>query len=228
MTHVWKAIKKVPFFKGLKDEEIVQVIKIADSRRYRKGEIIFRKEDLGNSFFIVKEGKVKIFTSIGGDKKKTFAFLKRGDSFGEMSLLGGRVRSASAQAAEETELYVISKKNFKRLIMANPDFTLKLMQTLADRLTRADREIASMLFHNILGRLAEAVLELAKGKRAGSQAKVAIDQSELAQYLGTTRVPVCRAINVLKRDGVIDYRRGEIIILNSARLRSMAGNGVLA
>jgi len=74
------------------------------------------------------------------------------------------VRSASAMAADETELYVISKRNFKRLIMANPDFTLKLLQTLADRLTRADREIASMLFHNILGRLAEAVLELAKGK----------------------------------------------------------------
>ncbi|OGR99047.1 MAG: hypothetical protein A2016_06520 [Elusimicrobia bacterium GWF2_62_30] len=224
MTHVWKAIKKVPFFKGLKDTEIMQVIKIADSRRYRKGEIIFRKKDIGNSFFIVKEGKVKIFTSIGGDKKKTFAFLKRGDFFGEMSLLGGRVRSASAQASEETELYVISKKNFKRLIMANPEFTLKLLQTLADRLTRADREIASMLFHNILGRLAEAVLELAKGKHTG-QAKVAIDQSELAQYLGTTRVPVCRAINVLKRDGVIDYRRGELIILDHARLVSMAGSG---
>lgn len=223
MTHVWKAIKQVPFFKGLKDAEIVQVIKISDSRRYRKGEIIFRKKDFGNSFFIVKEGKVKIFTSIGGDKKKTFAFLKRGDFFGEMSLLGGRVRSASAQAADESELYVISKRNFQRLIMTNPDFTLKLLQTLAKRLTRADREIASMLFHNILGRLAEAILELAKDKRT-SPVKVAIDQSELAQYLGTTRVPVCRAINVLKRDGVIDYRRGELIILNSGRLKSMAGN----
>jgi CRP-like cAMP-binding protein len=206
MTHVWTAIKKVPFFKGLSDTEIMQVIKIAQSRRYKENELIFHKEDLGNSFFIVKEGCVKIFASIGGDKKKTFAFLKRGDFFGEMSLLGGRVRSTSAQAADETELYVISKKNFKRLIMTNPEFTLKLLQTLAERLTKADKEITSMLFHNILGRLAQAILELAKGK-TGSPVVVEIDQSELAQYLGTTRVPVCRAVNMLKRAGVIDYRR---------------------
>ncbi|OGS13989.1 MAG: hypothetical protein A2234_05400 [Elusimicrobia bacterium RIFOXYA2_FULL_58_8] len=222
MTHVWTAIKKVPFFRGLRDTEIMHVIKIAHSRRYKKNEMIFRKEDLGNSFFIVKEGKVKIFTSLGGDKKKTFAFLNRGDFFGEMSLLGGRVRSASAQAAEDTELYAISKRNFAKLIIKNPDFTLKLLHTLADRLTKADNEIASMLFHNILGRLAEGILELAKTKHS-TPGRVAIDQSELAQYLGTTRVPVCRAINVLKREGTIDYRRGELIILNLARLKSMAG-----
>jgi CRP/FNR family transcriptional regulator, cyclic AMP receptor protein len=222
MTHVWNAIKKVPFFKGLKDNEIMQVIKIANSRRYREDEIIFRKEDLGNSFFIVKEGRVKIFASLGGDKKKTFAFLKRGDFFGEMSLLGGRVRSASAMAAEDTELYVISKKNFTKLIMTRPEFTLKLLQTLADRLTKADREITSMLFHNILGRLAGAVLELAKGKKTQTD-RIDIDQSELAQYLGTTRVPVCRAVNMIKRSGAIDYRRGQLIILDEARLRSMAG-----
>lgn len=223
MTHVWTALKKVPFFKGLRDIEIMQVIKIAHSRKYKKNEIIFRKEDLGNSFFIVKEGKVKIFTSIGGDKKKTFAFLNRGDFFGEMSLLGGRVRSASAQATEETELYVISKRNFTKLIVGNHEFTLKLLKTLADRLTRADKEIASMLFHNILGRLAEAIIELAKTK-SKTPGRIAIDQSELAQYLGTTRVPVCRAVNVLKREGTIDYRRGELIILNQARLKSMAGS----
>ena len=222
MTHVWTAIKKVPFFRGLRDSEIVQVIKIAHSRRYKKNEIIFRKEDLGNSFFIVKEGKVKIFTSLGGEKKKTFAFLNRGDFFGEMSLLGGRVRSASAQAVEDTELYAISKKNFAKLIITNPDFTFKMLHTLADRLTKADKEIASMLFHNILGRLAEAIIELAKAKQS-APGTIAIDQRELAQYLGTTRVPICRAINILKREGTISYRRGELIILNQARLQSMAG-----
>ena len=224
MTHVWNAIKKVPFFKGLKDTEIMEIVKIANSRRYRKDEIIFRKEDIGNSFFIVKEGRVKIFASLGGDKKKTFAFLKRGDFFGEMSLLGGRVRSASAQAAEETELYVISKKNFVKLIMTRPEFTMKLLQTLADRLTRADREITSMLFHNILGRLAGAVLELSKNRKEGDKAdRIDIDQSELAQYLGTTRVPVCRAVNMMKRSGVIDYKRGQLLIRDEGRLRSMAG-----
>ena len=216
-------LKKVPFFRGLSPREIDQVLSIAGVKRYAPGEMVFRKEDLGNNFFIVKSGRIKIFTSVGPAKRKTLAFLKKGDFFGEMSLLGGKVRSASAMAAEESELLVISKKNFKRLILENGDFTMKLLHTLADRLTKCNREIESMLFHNILGRLAEAILELSRDKRS-KPVKMAIDQNELAQYLGTTRVPVCRAINTLKRGGVIDYRRGELVILNQARLQSISGN----
>ena len=218
-----RALQKVPFFKGLTPQEIRQVLAISGLQQYRAGAMVFAKQDLGNNFFIVKSGRIKIFTTVGAEKKKTFAFLKKGDFFGEMSLLGGKVRSASAQAVDDSELFVISKKNFKRLILENPDFTLKLLHTLVERLNKCNMEIESMLFHNILGRLAEAILELSRDKRT-KPVKMSIDQTELAQYLGTTRVPVCRAINTLKRSGVIDYRRGELVILNQARLLSIAGN----
>lgn len=215
-------LKQVPFFSGLNNAELNKVLSIAGVKKYSAGQMVFAKEDLGNNFFIVKSGRIKIFTTVGAEKKKTFAFLKKGDFFGEMSLLGGKTRSASAQAADESELFVIPKRNFKKLILENPDFTLKLLHTLTDRLNKADKEIESMLFHNILGRLADAILELSKDKHT-KPVKMAIDQNELAQYLGTTRVPVCRAINTLKRSGVIDYHRGELIILNSERLHSIAG-----
>lgn len=215
-------LKQVPFFSGLNNSELNKVLSIAGVKKYSAGQMVFAKEDLGNNFFIVKSGRIKIFTTVGSEKKKTFAFLKKGDFFGEMSLLGGKTRSASAQAADESELFVIPKRNFKKLILENPDFTLKLLHTLTDRLNKADKEIESMLFHNILGRLADAILELSKDKHT-KPVKMAIDQNELAQYLGTTRVPVCRAINTLKRSGVIDYHRGELIILNSERLHSIAG-----
>jgi CRP/FNR family transcriptional regulator/CRP/FNR family cyclic AMP-dependent transcriptional regulator len=220
---VASALKKVPFFRGLPQREIDRIFSISSVKRYSAGELIFAKQDLGNTFFIVKSGRIKIFTSVGAEKRKTFAFLKKGDFFGEMSLLGGKVRSASAQAADDSELFVISKANFKRLILENADFTLQLLHTLAERLNKCNKEVESMLFHNILGRLAEAILELSADKHT-KPLKMAIDQNELAQYLGTTRVPVCRAINTLKRSGVIDYRRGELVILDQARLRSIAGN----
>lgn len=219
---VTSLLTQVSFFKELSKGDIRKIFSIAGIKIYAPGQMVFAKEDLGNNFFIVKSGRIKIFTTVGGGKKKTFAFLKKGDFFGEMSLLGGRVRSASAQAVDESELFVISKKNFKRLIAENPDFSLKLLHTLANRLHKANKDVESMLFHNILGRLAEAILDLSKDKTT-KPVKMAIDQNELAQYLGTTRVPVCRAINTLKRSGIIDYHRGEVIILNQARLRSMSG-----
>ncbi|MCX5785774.1 MAG: Crp/Fnr family transcriptional regulator [Elusimicrobia bacterium] len=220
-----KILTQVPFLKGLHKKEINHILSIARERKCKSGEIIFLKQDIGNNFFIVKSGRVKIFTSIGTEKKKTFAFLKKGDFFGEMSLLGGKIRSASAQAVEPTELLVISRRNFQDLILKNADFTLKLLHTLTIRLHRANQDVESMLFHNILGRLAEAVLELSKDKHT-NPVKITIDQNELAQYMGTTRVPVCRAISTLKRGKVIDYKRGQLIVLNPARLKSIAGKSI--
>jgi len=218
-----RTLRKVCFFKTLTPGEIDQILSIAKLQYYRAGSIVFMKEDIGNQFFIVKSGRIKIFTRIGSGKKKTFAYLKKGDFFGEMSLLGVKVRSASAQAAEDSELIVISKKNFKALILQSPDFTIKLLYTLADRLNKCDKEVESMLYHNILGRLADSILDLVKDKHT-KPVKTRIDQTELAEYMGTTRVPVCRAVSTLKRSGVIDYKRGELTVLNMDKLRSISGN----
>ncbi|MBI4655779.1 MAG: Crp/Fnr family transcriptional regulator [Elusimicrobia bacterium] len=221
---VYKALKKVSFLKGLVQKDIGQILSIAKHKKFKAGEIIFHKSEIGNHFFIVKSGKIKIFTFLGPEKKKTFAFLSRGDMFGEMSLLGGKTRSASAQAIENTELLVISKKNFRDLIMSNPDFTFKLLNTVVERLNKANKEIESMLFHNILGRLADSIIELSKNNHS-TPVCLKIDQNELAECVGTTRVPVCRAINILKRSKTIEYKRGELKIMDMQRLKSIAGSG---
>ena len=138
-----------------------------------------------------------------------------------MSLLGSKTRSASAQAARDCELLVISRLNFKKLLVQNPDFTLSLLQTLVTRLNNSDREIEIMLFKNILGRLAGKIIELAP-KTNKTPLIINIDQNELAECIGTTRVPICRAINSLKRCKAIDYKRGKITILNLKQLKSIA------
>ena len=218
-----KMLRKVSFFKVLRTREISRILSIARPQRYKRDTMVFHKKDIGNNFFIVKSGRIKIFSSIGPEKRKTFAYLKKGDFFGEMSLLGRKMRSASAQAVDDSELLVISKKNFRALIFQSPDFTLQLLHTLVDRIGRCDKEIESMLFHNILGRLASAVISLAGDKQSGAFS-MAMSQTELADYMGTTRVPVCRAVSTLKRNGIISYKRGELTVLDMAKLRSMAGN----
>ena len=222
-----KILREVCFLKTLAPKEINKLLTIARLLRYKNGDLVFKKEDIGNNFFIVKSGRIKIFSAIGPQKKKTFAYLQKGDFFGEMSLLGGKVRSASAQAMEESELLVISRKKFRELILQNPDFTLKLLHNLVERLTKCDNELESMMFHNILGRLADSIIALIGTKRPKNvpgNVTVAIDQNELAEYMGTTRVPVCRAINTLKRSGIIEYKRGNLTVLNMGKLRSISGN----
>ncbi|MBU2530161.1 MAG: cyclic nucleotide-binding domain-containing protein, partial [Elusimicrobia bacterium] len=153
-------LKKVPFFKKLNNRALEKLFSIAKIKKFDKGEIVFHKTEIGNNFFVVDSGKIKIFTAIGTTKKKTFAFLEKGDFFGEMSLLGSKTRSASAQAVADSVLLVINRLNFKKLLVKNPDFTLNLLQTLVIRLNTSNTEIENMLFHNILGRLAWKIIEL--------------------------------------------------------------------
>ena len=214
-------LKKVSFFKKLGPKDLRKIFTIAKVKRFKKNDIVFHKSEIGNNFFVVQSGKIKIFTSIGPSKKKTFAFLEKGDFFGEMSLLGSKVRSASAQAVIDSELLVIGRLSFKKLLVKNPDFTLNLLQTLVIRLNNSDREIENMLFHNILGRLAGKIVEFAP-KTNKLPIIVNIDQNELAECIGTTRVPICRAINSLKKCKAINYKRSEITILNLKQLKSIA------
>jgi CRP-like cAMP-binding protein len=214
-------LKKVTFFKKLNTTDLKKIFSIANIHKFTQGEIVFHKSEIGKNFFVVESGKIKIFTAIGPNKKKTFAFLEKGDFFGEMSLLGSKTRSASAQAVTDCELLVISRFNFKKLLVKNPDFTLNLLQTLVTRLNNCNREIETMLFKNILGRLASKILELAP-KTNKTPLIINIDQNELAECIGTTRVPICRAISSLKKCKAIDYKRGKITILAIKLLKSMA------
>ncbi len=214
-------LRKVSFFKKLSAQDLERIFSIAKIKKFNKDDMVFHKSEIGNNFFIVQSGKIKIFTAIGPSKKKTFAFLEKGDFFGEMSLLGSKIRSASAQAVSDSELLVIGRNNFKKLLVKNPDFTLNLLQTLVKRLNKSDREIENMLFHNILGRLSGKIIELAP-KTNKTPLIINIDQNELAECIGTTRVPICRAINSLKRCKAIDYKRAKITILNLKQLKSIA------
>jgi len=212
-------LKKISYLKKLSDKDIEKISKIAIIKKIPANNLIFNKNEIGNHFFIVKSGKVKIYTAIGR-KTKTIAIINEKDFFGEMSLLGCHERSASAMTIADSELFVISRNQFEKYILKNPEFAIKIMYTLAERLRKADEEIEYMLFHNILGRLANAILEISKNNNNATN--IMIDQQEIANYIGTTRVPVCRAIRTLKKSGIIDYSRKKMIIKDMNRLISMA------
>ncbi|MFA5162398.1 MAG: Crp/Fnr family transcriptional regulator [Elusimicrobiales bacterium] len=216
-------IRKTAFLCSLKTAERNRVFALARTARWRKGEMIFSKDEAGDNFFIVKSGRVRIFTSVQPERAKTLAYLGAGDFFGEMALLGGEVRSASACAEEDCELRVINGGNFKKLLRADHAFTLNLLRTLCERLHKADDEIEGLLFHNMIGRLAGAIVKL-RGERKFSPvpAEIDINISQLAQYIGATREPVSRAVSALKRAKMIDYRAGKIAVLDVARLRAIS------
>jgi CRP-like cAMP-binding protein len=167
---------------------------------------------------------VKIFARSGGKKRKTFAYLRAGDFFGEMALLEKKPRSAAAEAVEFTKLLVIENKDFQRLISHNHEMTLSLLRTVSERLRRADEQIEGLLFSNILGRVAKTLYDLSRrgDKRGGAIVlPERYTQQELADLVGTTREPLTRAISTLRRAQVVELREERYVIKDTRKLEAI-------
>ena len=216
-----KLLKKARFFKHLEGPELKRILSISKLAKFPAGALIFGKKSVGNHFFVVNSGRVKIFTSASAKRSKTLAYLGPGEFLGEMALLGGKVRSASAMAEENCELLVIDKTNFQRLLLTNRAFTLRLLYTLSARLQKTNEELEELLFHNMLGRLAHALHSLSRdGGKTSDEIKMTMRQ--LADYVGTTREPLSRALSVLVKSKVLTHEGGTIRIIDAGRLASIA------
>ncbi len=203
-----RLLRNIPFLSALTAPHLREVYRIAREITVPSGEPVFSKRQDADAMFIVLTGRIKICTDSSGRKKKIFAYLAPGEFFGEMALLEDLPRTATALAVESSRLLVLAKKDFQRLLGRDQRLTLYLLRTLCTRLRHANAEIEDMLFSNVLGRVAKAVLGLAKrsGERwndGGLALTRRFTQQELADLVGTTREPLTRALSSLRRAGLV-------------------------
>lgn len=123
--------------------------------------IIFRQGDPGNSFYVIRSGKVRVFRRDSDGFETELSVLGAGESFGEMALVTGEARSANVEAMEETHLMVLSKEQFERILRDFPDISLTFVKQMSGWLMRADRTIeAEMEIMRLNGELQQRVLDL--------------------------------------------------------------------
>jgi len=121
-----------------KRDELTKAVKL---RVVAPGTVIFRQGDPGDSFCIIQSGKVRVFRKDAGGLETDLSVLGPGESFGEMALLTGEARSANVEAVEETNLMVLSKEQFERILEDFPALTLTFVKQMSGWLLKADRTI---------------------------------------------------------------------------------------
>lgn len=222
-------LKKIPFLSALSPAHLREVYRLARELELGAGQALFAKREDADAMFIVLSGRIKIFSNASGRKRKTFAYLKRGEFFGEMALVEGTTRTASAQAAEPSRLMLIRKRDFQSLLARDPKLALYLLRTMCERLRRTNEEIEGLLFRNILGRVAKTMFDLAKRSGeplngSGLVLKEKFTQQELADIVGTTREPLTRALSSLRRAGLVAVHDGRYSVPDPARLAGLCAN----
>ncbi|MGA1792285.1 MAG: Crp/Fnr family transcriptional regulator [bacterium] len=124
-------IKNLPLFYDLDADELNEVSKVCELKLYNPGEIIMREGEPGGTLYAIRKGDVKITRKVQGQEDMVLTILRENDFFGELSLLDGRARSATASAITGTELVLINKEEFDAFVKGNPACGYKFMKRIA-------------------------------------------------------------------------------------------------
>ncbi|MEX0683184.1 MAG: Crp/Fnr family transcriptional regulator [Dehalococcoidia bacterium] len=217
-------LERVPFLAVLSGEDLTWLAKRVLRRTYKRGDIIFLKDDPGHSMFIVEDGSVRIYVPGAQGADLTLAVMDEGEFFGDLSLLDGRPRSASAEAARDATLLTLEREDLTELVRSRPDAALAILMVIAGRLRETDQMASDLAFLDVSGRLARRLLDLAasngKEREGGVLINSPITQEELANMIGVTRESVNRNLGMFRRLGLIAREGRRIVIRDTERLRT--------
>jgi CRP/FNR family transcriptional regulator/CRP/FNR family cyclic AMP-dependent transcriptional regulator len=217
-------LRQAPLFRDLGDKLLEGLAAHLRRRTYRRGTIIFHKDQAGDALYIVESGRVRIFLPAEGGEELTIDDSGPGDVFGEMALLDGQARSASADASEDTVTFTLGREEFQKHLATSPELAAALIALLSTRLRRVMAYTETLAFLDVQGRLARALLDLAErhgARTEGGGVEVDLDltQTELARMVGATRERVNRALASFRSQGVLELRGKRTVIRDPKRLK---------
>ena len=218
-----EALASIPFFSGLDPASLESVGRGMRTRRFRRGEVIFHQGDPGDALFIVSSGSIKIVLPSETGDEAILATLRSGDVFGELALLDGAPRSATAVAIEPSETLVLPRDRFRELLATEPAIRDALLAALAGELRRLTNHVEELHFLDITGRLASRLARLAnEGGSPQPDGSIRLPspltQGDLAAMIGCTRQSVNKLLGMFTDDGLIRLERDSIVVLDLDRL----------
>lgn len=211
-------LERIPIFSGLDKEELEVLSKYEVEKSYQKGETIFFEGDPGSAVYYIKTGKIKLYkTSLEG-REVTLNILGPGSIFAEVTMFSGLDYPATAMVLEEALVGMIRNQDLQKIVQENGNIALSLIKELNRRLYYAQMKIKDMALHDVNGRVAKVLLDLAYryGKKTpqGIQIDLKMTKTEIANIVGTSRETVSRSLSQLKNDQVIDMK-GKFVFIKS-------------
>jgi CRP/FNR family transcriptional regulator, cyclic AMP receptor protein len=216
-----EVLSQIPIFASLGEEDRSSLAERIDRQSFPKGSTLFRRGEPGNALYIVICGQIRIFTSTRQGNEITLALLGAGEFFGEMALLDGQVRSANAEATEDTEVHFLNRDNFFSFLIHKESALRAILCALSRRLRKTDDLLTEAYFLQISHRLARKLVELYDrvATAEGTPHPISVTQRELAGMIGATRESVNKELNVLRQKGLVQTSRNRIMILDLTRLK---------
>ncbi|QGQ94760.1 Crp/Fnr family transcriptional regulator [Paenibacillus psychroresistens] len=209
-------LRMTSLFADLTSVHLERIAEECTMSTYPAGKILFHENDTGTVFYVVVFGAIKIYTSNINGEDKILSILTRNDSFGEISLLDGKPRSATAQTIEETRLIALTGKNFNNLLRTNFEITLNIIKQLSTRLRETNRQVHDLTYLDAKQRILKNLVTLAKthGRRNKDTftIKVNLDYDEMAQFAGVTKTLLFEVFSELQSKDILKVLNNQYVL----------------
>lgn len=220
-------IASVPLFDALSPEDQQQLASMMSEVAFRRGEKLFNEGDPGDRLYLLVDGKVKLGHTSSDGRENLIAVLGPGEMIGELTLFDPGPRSTTATAVAPTTMLQLDHRAMMEFIDTRPELAKHMLRELAVRIRRTNDQLADLVFSDVPGRVAKALLDLAD--RFGSQADDGtvhvpheLTQEELAQLVGASRETVNKSLAEFVSRGWIRLEGRGVQLLEIDRLRRRA------
>jgi CRP/FNR family transcriptional regulator len=225
MDKILNIVSSTPLFNGLPEDQIAAVKKIAVRKHYKKGEIIFSDGDEAKGFFVIAEGRVKIFKLSTEGKEQILHIFGPGQPFGEVPVFTGQKFPANSQAIEETRALFFPRDSIVALITANPSLALNMLAVMSIKLHQFALQIENLSLKEMPARLASYLIFLADEQNKGQVVTLNISKGQLASILGTIPETLSRVFAKLSSQSLIRVNGKNITLLDRRGLEDLAEYG---
>ena len=217
-----EAVRNAPLFLALDEEASIALRASMVEIDFTRGQVVFAEGDPGDRLYVVVDGKIKLGTTSNDGRESLLAVLGPGEMFGELSLFDPGPRTATATALTETTLLGLGHEALGPWLKGRPGVAQALLKALAQRLRRTNENLSDLVFSDVPGRVAKALVELnekfGEKRSDGFYVEHDLTQEEIAQLVGASRETVNKALADFASRGWVKLEPRAVIVLDYERL----------
>jgi CRP/FNR family cyclic AMP-dependent transcriptional regulator len=219
-------VLSAPLFAELDPDNSRALIESMNPVSFARGDVLFHEGDPGDRLFVIRSGKIKLGRRSSDGRENLLSIQGPGEMFGELSLFDPGPRTATATVVADAELVELAHTDLVAWLEQHPTVAKHLLKALAHRLRRTNEALADLVFSDVPGRVAKALLDLATrfGEPTDEGVRVAHDltQEELAQLVGASRETVNKALADFAARGWVRREGRAVVLLDADRLERRA------
>ena len=221
-----ETLARAGIFQGIDPTAVEALSSALQPVEFPRAHVIFAEGEPGDRLYIIVSGKVKIGRRSGDGRENLLAVFGPSDMFGELSIFDPGPRTSTATTVTEVRAVTMDRAALHEWIGKRPEIADQLLRVIARRLRRTNNMLADLIFTDVPGRVAKALLQLAQrfGSQEAGMLRVTHDltQEEIAQLVGASRETVNKALADFAHRGWLRLEGKSVLILEPDRLARRA------